>query len=34
MKTYQSAYGREEAAYMTIDFMLDKAEEIKKDFGY
>lgn len=34
MKTYQNAYGREETAYMTIDFMLDKAEQIKKDFGY
>lgn len=34
MKTYQSAYGREETAYMTIDFMLEKAEQIKKDFGY
>ncbi|MGB7843837.1 MAG: alpha/beta hydrolase-fold protein [Salinimicrobium sp.] len=34
MKTYQSAYGKESVAFMTIDFMLEKAEQIKKDFGY
>ena len=34
MKTYQSAYGMEEVSFVTIDFMLDKAELIKKDFGY
>ena len=34
MKTYQSAYGKEPVAFMTIDFMLEKAELIKKDFGY
>src|SRR5690606_7834101 len=26
IKAYQSAYGRDEAAFMTIDFMLDRAE--------
>lgn len=34
MKTYQSAYGQEEVAFITIDFMLQKAELIKQDFGY
>lgn len=34
MKTYQSAYGMEEISFVTIDFMLDKAEKIKNDFGY
>ncbi|MGB7786754.1 MAG: alpha/beta hydrolase-fold protein [Salinimicrobium sp.] len=34
MKTYQSAYGKEPVAFMTVDFMLEKAELIKKDFGY
>ncbi|UZH56433.1 esterase [Salinimicrobium tongyeongense] len=34
MKTYQSAYGKEEVAFITIDFMLKKADLIKQDFGY
>ncbi|MFD2517164.1 alpha/beta hydrolase [Salinimicrobium flavum] len=34
MKTYQSAYGQEEAGFVTVNFMLDKAEKIKQDFGY
>ena len=34
MKAYQSAYGKEEVAFVTIDFMLQKAELIKQDFGY
>ena len=34
MKTYQSAYGQEEVAFATVDFMLQKAELIKEDFGY
>ncbi len=34
MKTYESAYGREEVAFVTVDFMLKKAESIKEDFGY
>lgn len=34
MRTYQSAYGQEEVAFATVDFMLQKAELIKEDFGY
>lgn len=34
MKTYQKAYGQDQIAFLTIDYMLDKAEQIKKDFGY
>ena len=34
MRTYQNAYGQEEVAFITVDFMLEKAELIKKDFGY
>lgn len=34
MRTYQNAYGQEEVAFLTTDFMLDKAELIKEDFGY
>ena len=34
MKTYQSAYPYEEIAGLTKDLMLEKADEIKADFGY
>lgn len=34
MKTYKSAYILEEIAGITKDLMLEKAEEIKADFGY
>lgn len=34
MKAYQGAYGKEEVAFVTIDFMLEKADLIKQDFGY
>lgn len=34
MKSYQKAYGQEPIGFITIDFMLDKAESIKQDFGY
>ncbi len=34
MRSYQKAYGQEAIAFLTIDFMLDKAEKIKQDFGY
>ncbi len=34
MRTYQNAYGQQEIAFITTDFMLKKAEEIKEDFGY
>lgn len=34
MRSYQNAYGQEPVAFLTVDFMLGKAEQIKKDFGY
>ena len=34
MKTYQSAYVLEEIGGVTKDLVLEKAEEIKADFGY
>ncbi|MCM4160548.1 esterase [Antarcticibacterium flavum] len=34
MRSYQNAYGQEPVAFLTVDFMLDKAEAIKRDFGY
>lgn len=34
MRTYKSAYGFEDVGGITIDFMLEKADEIKADFGY
>ena len=34
MKTYQSAYILEEAAGITKDLMMEKADAIKADFGY
>lgn len=34
MKSYQNAYGQQPVAFLTVDFMLGKAEQIKKDFGY
>lgn len=34
MKTFQSAYNMEEIGGITTDFMLEKAEDIKRDFGY
>lgn len=34
MRSYQKAYGQEAISFLTIDFMLDKAEKIKQDFGY
>lgn len=34
MRSYQNAYGQEPVAFLTVDFMLEKAEQIKKDFGY
>lgn len=34
MKSYQNAYGQKPVAFLTVDFMLGKAEQIKKDFGY
>ncbi len=34
MRIYQNAYGQEKIAFLNTDFMLAKAEAIKKDFGY
>lgn len=34
MKNYQKGYGQQPISFLTVDFMLDKAEQIKKDFGY
>ncbi|UJH89964.1 esterase [Antarcticibacterium sp. 1MA-6-2] len=34
MRSYQNAYGQEPVAFLTVDFMLEKAEKIKNDFGY
>ena len=34
MKSYMKAYGQEPIGFLTVDFMLDKAESIKRDFGY
>ena len=34
MKTFQSAYVLEEIGGITKDFLLEKAEAIKRDFGY
>lgn len=34
MRIYQNAYGQKSIAFLTTDYMLDKAEAIKKDFGY
>lgn len=34
MRNYQKAYGQEAISFLTIDFMLEKADKIKQDFGY
>ncbi|MCG9970690.1 alpha/beta hydrolase [Christiangramia crocea] len=34
MRIYQNAYGKKNIAFLDSDFMLEKAEAIKKDFGY
>ena len=34
MRTYKGAYGLQEIGGITIDLMLEKAAEIKADFGY
>lgn len=33
IKSYMNAYGQEPIGYLTVDFMLDKAENLKKDNG-
>lgn len=34
MRIYQNAYGQEKIAFLDTDYMLEKADAIKKDFGY
>ncbi len=34
MRIYQNAYGQQKIAFLDADFMLEKANAIKKDFGY
>ncbi|MFO7719037.1 MAG: alpha/beta hydrolase-fold protein [Gillisia sp.] len=34
MRNYQNAYGQQPISFLTVDFMLDKADQIKKDFNY
>ncbi|MDT0687944.1 alpha/beta hydrolase [Autumnicola psychrophila] len=34
MKAYQNSYGQEKIAFLDVDFMLEKANAIKRDFGY
>lgn len=34
MRIYQNAYGQKKIAFLDTDFMLEKAEAIKRDFGY
>jgi len=34
MRTFQGAYDKEEVDFITVDTMLDKADQIKEDFGY
>lgn len=33
VKSYMNAYGQEPIAFLTVDYMLNKAETLKKDFG-
>ncbi len=34
MRTYQGAFDKEEVDFLTVDTLLDKADKIKRDFGY
>ena len=34
MRTYQNAYGQQKIGFLDTDFMLARADAIKKDFGY
>lgn len=34
MRIYQNAYGQQKIAFLDTDYMLEKADAIKKDFGY
>ena len=33
VKSYMNAYGQDPIAFLTVDYMLEKAESLKKDFG-
>lgn len=34
MRTFQAAYDKEEVGFITVDLLLDKADQIKRDFGF
>tara|TARA_R100000935_G_C2819748_1_gene159131 strand:+ start:368 stop:1516 length:1149 start_codon:yes stop_codon:yes gene_type:complete len=34
MRSYQKGYGQQPISFLTTDFMLEKADKIKQDFGY
>ena len=34
MRTFQGGFNKEEVDFITVDLMLDKADQIKYDFGY
>jgi len=34
MRTFQGAFDKEEVDFITIDMLLDRADKIKRDFGY
>jgi len=34
MRTYQGAFDKEEVDFITVDFIMDRANKIKSDFGY
>ena len=34
MRTFQGGFDKEEVDFITVDLMLDKADQIKYDFGY
>ena len=34
MRIYQNAYGQDPILFLNIDFMLEKAQQIKVDFNY
>jgi hypothetical protein len=34
MRAYQNAFLLEEVSFLTKDLMLDRADQIKQDFGY
>ncbi len=34
MRTFQGAFDKEEVDFITVDMLLDRADKIKRDFGY